>query len=373
MSSSSVLSRISAWRSTLLTQSHPFIKRIQQQAKPIKEKIATSGKQQLRRFGPAVAIGVTAITFGVSTEARETVWSKVSALVEPMLDWHDDQTHGRRKRTLLTHYGVTRGGSILELLPGSGSTFHLLDASGDARALPLLWEGIDSHSHHWSAGRLQSAAGLRAGIPASQLEFHAADKSQQSVLELLKATPASSQQYILALHGLSPLFNIPTSLSSKALSNPSQPQRELESILSEVYRILKPGGRFIFIDECTYPSGSLARIEQDALSSLSLSHLKASGRTSPIDLVQTLPLVGFTEAHVEEWPEWVDSTNPRRGIKVLRVLDVDGKIVVDGLNGRHPRVAGIATKSIHSGPAQPAPISLLQPEQGNLGSMFTRR
>lgn len=366
----SLAGRFTSLRASMQSILTPIIKYTRNHATPLAQRCIAQSKGMGRRWGAPVAIAGGVLASGVDPDTRQQIYLNAVSRIDPLLDWRFDQTHGRRKRTLLSHYGVTRGGEVLELLPGSSGAFASLDALGhpdtSARSFPLMWRGIDIHNAHWKAGRLQHSAGERAGVPESQMIFQAASP-QKNVLQLLKEIPDASMQHVLALHGLSPLFS--SSLSYARSS--SDVSVELSAILKEVYRVLRPGGHFIFLDEGAYPTGTIARAEQDACTALA-THLHPAGRLEPIEISQTLPQSGFDHAHIEQWPSWVDSRSSRKGIRVLNVLEVDGAVVLDGMRGSHPLIAGVATKSIHAEAARPAPITLLKPEQGNMGTMFVR-
>lgn len=323
-----------------------------------------------RRWGSSAVIGLGVVVVGVDEATRERLWTSAVTRLDPVHEWYNDRTQGRRKRHLLSHFGVALGGDVLELLPGAGGVFPSIDAIAkpelSMRSRPLMWRGIDTHSAHWDAGRLQRSASAHAGVPESQMQFDSCAARGVSMLQMLRDTPDASAQNVLALHGLSPLFtSSPSSHASAAggagASTPAS-QQELRDLLTEIHRVLKPGGRFIFMDEGAYPAGTFSRLSQESTASLTLSRLHPAGFTTPIEVSQSLPTAGFNEAHVEQWPAWVDNKNSRKGVRTLRVIEVDGSVQLDGLTGRHPLVVGVATKSAQAAARLPA--------EGNLGNLF---
>lgn len=370
----------SSFASSLRSRLSPFLQSLRTRSQPLVQRASDRGRLAIRRWGAPVVILAGAYQF-IDPTVTAQYRLVVAAQLDPLLEWRSDRVDGPRKKQLLAHYGVPRGGAVLELLPGAGGVFSSLVLKPEERAYqsPLHWTGIDLHSTHWKAGRGQQSAAQHAGVPVTHMEFHSCAAEQKPMVELLKEIPDGSMNYVLAVHGLSPIFNASTvthaTYATSAASHttptttatPSSPDAELTLLLSEVHRILRPGGRFIFSDIGMYTPGTLAKAEQDVAN---LTHIPLpTGRLAPLPLAQSLPGAGFQEAHLEQWPTTeVEGRNVRKGVKVLKVVEKEGVVQLEGLRGLKPHVVGIATKAQDAN----APKNANQLLERSLGNLFGR-
>jgi SAM-dependent methyltransferase len=346
------------------------------------------------KWGGAVTVGGLAYFLAVDPVARDEWWARHvrAKWTQPLAEWREAAVHGERKKQLFAHFGlIPRGGDVLELFPGSGgATFPCLEAlaspDNDPRVVrrPLQWRGLDVDSAAWEAGEIAAEAAQHTATAKSMLSFDSCAAHKRSYIELMRALPDNSVQYVLAMHGLSPLFSAPAH-SSAALSArtapssaagdetearppPPTPDAELAVVLREVTRVLKPGGCFIFVEEAQSRNRSEGvKHTWQRLSYAVRSRLPGGALArAPTELLQHLPSAGFATVHVEQWPAWADPSNPRRGIRLLRFAapgaatagsgtdamatdahDDDDELYtsVEGLRGLRPLVAGVATKA----------------------------
>jgi len=364
-------------------------------ALPVLRRSGSTVRKSAAKWGGALGVLGAAYFLALEPAAREEWWARNvrAPWVQPLKEWRETQRQGARTRQLLAHFGlVPRGGDVLELFPGSGSaSFPCLDALSapdDLRVarVPLVWRGLDVDSAAWDAREVAHQAEQHAAVPATMLAFDSCRQHKRSFIELIRQVPDNSVGYVLALHGLSPLFSA-SPLTHAALSarpppsDPSLPRpptqdAELAVLLAEVLRVLKPGGSFVFVEEAQ----SRNRDDRIAHGLQRLGHaLRAHlpGRSlaqAPTELAQHLPAAGFASLHIEQWPAWSDESNPRRGVRALRFTDSASSAAsdeedelytrVEGLRGLHPLVAGVATKATLQRAAKPNIFTRPPPGQG---------
>jgi SAM-dependent methyltransferase len=155
-------------------------------------------------------------------------------------------------------------GDVVELSPSSGSNFGHYPRS-------LVYSAVEPNPFLLSS--LASAAAT-AGFPAGTLAL-----SHTSPLHGLRAIPTSSKDAVIACEVL-----------SKARASES----EWAEIVSEVHRVLKPSGRFYFIDYTAHNRGDRVHRGVQAL-------LSPLTRLTRSDLTLTRPIAQLLAANELEW------------------------------------------------------------------------
>lgn len=149
-------------------------------------------------------------------------------------------------------------GEIVEIGPGSGVNLRYLPAQ-------VHWSGIEPNPYmhpylQAEADRLGLAVTIQSGS-AEQLDF--ADNSLDGVISTLV------------------LCSVP----------------DLQQVLGEIYRVLKPGGKFYFIEHVAAPAGTLLRQVQDGIRPL--WQILGEGCQSNRETGQALQTVGFSKVDYE--------------------------------------------------------------------------
>jgi ubiquinone/menaquinone biosynthesis C-methylase UbiE len=136
-----------------------------------------------------------------------------------------DRVYGERKRALFS--GLK--GNVLEIGAGTGANLAWFPAGSAGE--PLAWTGLDPNP--WMTVRArQRAAELH--VPASFLTAPA------------EAIPAEAGTFDAVVCTL-------------VLCSVGEPAR----VLAEVRRVLRPGGRFVFLEHVAAPVGTTRRVWQD--------------------------------------------------------------------------------------------------------------
>lgn len=386
-------------RATLRTLSQrirPFTATLRRTVTPYLTSFRTHARTTAGKWGSVVFIAA-GVYFSLPPDSRARFWCEVRALtrLDALRAYMESRRHGLRLKQVLHHVGADRGGDVLELFPGSSPTFRLLGestlakpASEARRCVNLSWRGVDVTDSEWRSGRIQQEACVGASIPAAQLAFDSSASSHRSVLELLRNQPDASAQYVLALNGLAPLWqsnrHLGASESTRCsvdLDRRPTSESELASLLSEVSRILKPGGRFIALERNAHNQDDFILTRMADSMSQHVRTALGSRRAVAVPLAQmAMGHDGFMSVHVEQWPEWCDTRSPRRGVRLLQARRDDEQqqqqaqhsyTPISSLHGRSPMVAVIATKSDKVPVRLPGSLRPLTPAEGGLTSIFT--
>ncbi|KAL6635114.1 hypothetical protein ACP70R_027785 [Stipagrostis hirtigluma subsp. patula] len=128
----------------------------------------------------------------------------------------------------------TAGKNVLELGVGTGPNFKYYTSNNGVSVI-----GVDPNKHMENYAR---KAALSAGLPSSNFTF------RRGVAEALPAEDSSMDMVI----GTLVLCSV----------------NNIEMALSEINRVLKPGGLYLFIEHVAAPDGSLLRFVQGALDPL---------------------------------------------------------------------------------------------------------
>lgn len=191
--------------------------------------------------------------------------------------WVFDGIHGERKRSLFK--GLT-GKRVLELGPGTGTNFKYLPEN-------MEWTGVDQNPEHTDY-LLRNAQ--HQGHPPATLMLHTA-----SIEGYLRQCKDNS------------LDNI---VGTKVLCAVG----DASGVVSEVHRVLKPGGRFYFVETTQSVGFSPSRIIQNAVSPLRYLY---DGTWCNRHIARSLFAQGFKQVHMESWPSSVHPEDARHGVTLV--------------------------------------------------------
>lgn len=204
-----------------------------------------------------------------------------------------------------------RNGVILELKPGLGEVFPVLNPTATYAAIDPSSECLE----------ILAQRAQRSGRPSSTLQL-----TTGSCLDELKKTPSGTFDSVI---------------TNQALSSESQP----EQVLAEVYRVLKPGGRFLFVEKAALPKNGLLSYLQ-TLISIPYSVFTFGRRLDRFSL-SSVSSAGFTDVYAEQWGSGWLSQSSDAEIRPLNDEEAGGggDVAAEGqLAGLAPTVAGFATK-----------------------------
>ena len=159
-----------------------------------------------------------------------------------------------------------------------------------------------------------------AGFPSGTIAL-----STSPPLLALRSLPDSSKDAVVACLALS------------RLAPPSTPQ--VDALLAEAHRVLKPGGRFYFVDyTARNASDRAARWLQAALSPVTRAVMGGVRVDVPVAQRLATNALGWEAVHLELW----GAAQPRR----LLVAAQGGEegVEVEGLQGLIPVVGGVCVK-----------------------------
>lgn len=158
-------------------------------------------------------------SFAIDTPVRRLL---IAEVVDPIHGKFINRWQKERKSDL---FYETMRGDVLEIEPRSGQNFELLPKH-------TTYSAIEPNSFCLLPLRDSAAAG---SLPLTMTSISIADP-----LEALRQLPESSQDCVL---------------STFAICRSTQPQE----LITEIYRVLKPGGRLVFVEYCANRSNFLMR------------------------------------------------------------------------------------------------------------------
>jgi SAM-dependent methyltransferase len=189
---------------------------------------------------------------GPGTGLRKRLFA---AILRRGVEWHEPLV-ADRKRALL---GDLRG-EVLEIGPGTGVNLAYLPAG-------VRWTGVEPNAYLRDE---TAAAAARRGIEARVLP---------GVAESLPLPDRSVDAVVATLV----LCSV----------------RDQDAALAEVRRVLRPGGRFVFVEHIGAPSGSLLRRTQRLVRPL--WRIVGDGCHPDRDTVAAVERAGFTRVEVERF------------------------------------------------------------------------
>jgi len=117
---------------------------------------------------------------------------------------------------------------------------------------------------------------------------------------------------------------------------------EHSALARDIYRVLKPGGRYFFVERTSAGNG-LFRAVQTLISPL--SRLLNLGVDPSANIAKSIVSAGFEQIYIEQWPHNMVRGEHRQGITLLTASPAEGEEGFDGISGWRPLVAGVAVKS----------------------------
>lgn len=193
-------------------------------------------------------------------------YARFQAWLIATLGAHHSRLVGARKRQLL---GALRG-RVLEIGPGGGVNFEFYAASG------VEWVGIEPNSY--ASDRLRDAAAAR-GLRATVIEGTA---------ERLPFPDASFDAVV----------------STLVMCTVGDPEQSLR----EVHRVLRPGGRFVYVEHVAAPRSSALRRIQRAVRGP--WRLAGGGCEPDRETWRTIERAGFARVELEHFRLGVPIVSP---------------------------------------------------------------
>lgn len=198
-----------------------------------------------------------------------------------------NKMHELRKHFLFST--MRENGSLLELGPGTGSNFKCFPES-------VLWNGVDINpsTKGWLISR-----GNEAGFAENMLKHKCCDFTN------LKQFADES---------------FDTVACTQALSCASDPT----IVLNEIFRVLKPGGRFYFVEHQARPKNTIGRLFQEICNPI--RRFIGDGSNCNKEIVQSICKTGFESVYIESWPNTTalrkqnESAYDRFGVKRVRLV-----------------------------------------------------
>jgi len=230
---------------------------------------------------------------------------RVFGTLMPMQELLFNEVHGDRKRVLFE----SLHGTVMELGPGCGANFGFYPKDKF-----IHWTGVESNP--FVIDQLKAAA-ARNGFPPATLEIRIADMKEN-----LKNVQDESLDAVVC---------------SQVLCVADQP----EEIINQVVRVLRPGGRFYFIEHVARTESLVMGFAQRLVNPF------RSLLTDGCSLYNTKAEIifedaNFSQVYMESWPKSRAKDDSRTGIQAVQ-YDPETKQVT-GLSGLRPIVAGVAVK-----------------------------
>mmetsp|Transcript_13118 Transcript_13118/g.25414 ORF Transcript_13118/g.25414 Transcript_13118/m.25414 type:complete len:359 (+) Transcript_13118:37-1113(+) len=195
--------------------------------------------------------------------------------------------HGERKRQLFS----SLHNRALEVGCSNGDNFRFFPSSLTS------WTGLQDNKACDAKLELVAAA---FSFPPMML-----DTRHGSLLTTLKSIPTNSQLSVVCGHSLSRMES-----------------EESKAALQQILRVLKPGGRFYFVENSLNHSG-LSRYFYKAVAPLSRFFLHTNC-AAPI--AEQVHAAGFASVHMEHWPRSVNPEDPRKGVSLIEFIQDDGQV-----------------------------------------------
>jgi len=244
--------------------------------------------------------------FGLQTDS---IYRKqFFGLITPAQQLLFNEVHGDRKKRLFQ----SLSGKVMELGPGGGNfAYYPKDRS-------IQWTGVEANPFVVDALKANAA---KNGFPPAILDIHCANLEDD-----LKKVPSESLDAVVTTQVLC------------AVDNP-------QDVLQQVVRVLKPGGRYYFVEHTAHPEWSVMRFLQNAVDPFRRIFSNGCSLTNlPADSIHTND--GFSQVYMESWPKRRDKEDPRKGIRLV-TYDAETKQLA-GVSGLKPIVAGVAVKKLRS-------------------------
>eukprot|EP00808_Paulinella_micropora_P029469 g65763.t1 len=204
---------------------------------------------------------------------------RIHAALAPMDQAVFDMRHGPRKAALLH----SLQGEVLELGAGTGSNFRYLPKD-------VSYTGVERNEFCRPA---LVASAQAEGFPEATLKI-----AIQDMLEYLTQQDSDSLDAVLV---------------TRALSSLDHHQRQ--QTLSHIMRVLKPGGRFYFVER-TRQTNPVSRMLQTIYEPV-FRVLSLGGERLSAPIAESIYTMGFSEVYMEAWPRSVDSHDARAGITLV--------------------------------------------------------
>ena len=168
-------------------------------------------------------------------------------------------------------------GDVLELSPSDGSNFAYFPSN-------LVYSAIEPNPFLLSSFAANAAA---AGYPAGTVALSHAD-----VLTALRSMPDNSRDAVVASE----------LLSRRKEGRAAAARDDWLAVVVEVHRVLKPGGRFYFVDHTAHNrSERLGRSVQSVLSPISRLLCHQSTLDTPIAQRMAANVEGWEVVHLQAW------------------------------------------------------------------------
>jgi len=90
-------------------------------------------------------------------------------------------------------------------------------------------------------------------------------------------------------------------------------QTELQQILFEIKRVLKPGGRFYFVEYTKQTTSFFSSLLQQVYQPWFLFTRFFPSESLTSRVAENIFISGFQQIYMESWPSWVNEAEPRAG------------------------------------------------------------
>lgn len=205
-------------------------------------------------------------------------------------------------------------GKTVEICPGSGNNF---------RYFPATLVDYTGFHHNDEVALLFDRTVASLSVCPSVLDM----RSDGSMVRQLKTLSANSIHNIVATQALS-----------------SMDDTESKQTLDQILRVLKPGGKLYFVETTLNPSYSLPKLIRVVFNPLTKFFFGSSKTTSVAHHIYN---TGFEKVYMEEWPNRVDSQDPRKGVLLVEDNRAKGDetCLLSSLHSSTAVVAGICVKN----------------------------